>query len=140
MADCVITLAQQMHDRTIAARQKKDEETRLALQQAKEAAGPHPIYQKDVLDSVMEYIENIMWDAASEGSDEIRLPYLDIPLLAERHAFMEANVPILAKKELRDTVEYIKQKFREKHPDFVDKSHADRATFWVSGDAFKITW
>ena len=136
-------LAQQLQERTRIAREKQAADTREAHNQARAKAGPHPIYEASALAGVISQIEGAIWKAAGEGKNELSIPFLSIPLLEERHRFMHIHfpsLPNLAKMELREAAEFVKEKFKETHPDFDAKSYKDDATIVLSISVFKITW
>lgn len=135
-----ITLSQQLRDRATVARQQRDKAAWLAYSEAKEKAGPHPIYEPEELARALEFVETELWKAASKGEDSITIPFVDIPVLRERKAYMETNFPILAKAELREAIHHVISKFRDTHPEFDNIGGEDNPSVMALISTVKISW
>lgn len=131
-----VTFSQQLRDRVAAAHQQKEEEARAA----KAKAGPHPINEQAGLDAVLAFLETAMWEAAGRGESLTMVRFLDVPLLAERNAYLETNFPAMAKRELREAVNYAVVKFKESHPDFQAQNQCSDSSIMGTIESFRITW
>lgn len=136
-----VTFSQQLRDRATQARQRRDEAAWLVYTEAKRSAGPHPIYRQEELARVLEFMEEALWKAAGQGEDSVSIPFLDIPLLAKRNAYLEetASLAVLAKAELREAVNHLVNKFQDAHPEF-SGTGGDGPHIMALVKSIKISW
>lgn len=135
-----VSFSSQLRDRTISVRKEREAAARSAYQEARAKAGSHPINQKEGLETVLQFIEKAIWESASDGKDSVTIPFLSVPLIHQRNAYLEANFYIMAKQELLEVGQYVVAKFKEGHPDFDARSYMDSANIVALISAWKITW
>ena len=110
-------------------KRKKQAEAQAREQQDAKQAGLNPIlHDPAVISSCLEFLETKIIEAAQNGEESVLIPYLDIPPVKDRYDKIVLISVSLAKKELHQGADYIKEQFKQKHPDFNAQSHKDRAT------------